>query len=223
MRFTREIFSRVRRHCGVTPQCTPAPAIAAPHFHAMPDPAAPARPEELIAALDAQRAAFKSFLAARVGNDAEAEDILQNGLVKALQRAGELRETEKAIPWFYQLLRHAVIDHYRSASATRRRHDALGTLVTALKEDVATSDAFEARICTCMEALVKTLPPAQAELLRRVDLDGASVQDAAHELGLTPNNASVTLHRARRNLKAKLEQFCGDCVAGACLDCDCNE
>jgi RNA polymerase sigma factor (sigma-70 family) len=189
----------------------------------MPDSAAPARPEELISVLNAQRAAFKSFLAARVGNDAEAEDLLQNGLVKALQRAGELRDNEKVVPWFYQLLRHAIIDHYRSAGAARRRHDALGTLVSALEEDVVTSQAFETRICTCMDALVKTLPASQAQLLRRVDLDGASVQDAARELGLTPNNASVTLHRARRNLKTKLEQFCGDCAAGACLDCDCGE
>lgn len=189
----------------------------------MPDPAVPARPEELIATLNAQRAAFKSFLAARVGNDAEAEDLLQNGLVKALQRADEVRDTDKVIPWFYQLLRNTIIDHYRSAGAKRRRHDALGTLLSALEEDVVASQAFEARICTCLDALAKTLPSSQAELLRRVDLGGASVQDAARELGLTPNNASVTLYRARRNLKTKLEQFCGDCAAGACLDCDCSE
>lgn len=209
---------------GVIPPCSPVLATAVPHFHAMSDPAAvPSPSEELISTLNAQRAAFKSFLAARVGNDAEAEDLLQNGLVKALQRAGEIRDSEKMIPWFYQLLRHAIIDHYRSAGAARRRHAALGMLVSALEEDVATSTTFEAKICTCMDALVKTLPPAQAELLRRVDLDGAAVQDAARELGLTANNASVTLHRARRNLKAKLEQFCGDCAAGACLDCDCSE
>lgn len=199
-------------------------ATAAQPSHAMSDSAAvPARTKELISVLNAQRAAFRSFLAARVGNDAEAEDLLQNGLVKALQRTGEVRDSEKMIPWFYQLLRNTIIDHYRSAGAARRRHDALGTLVSALEEDVATSTTFEAKICTCMDALVKTLPPAQAALLRRVDLDGVAVQDAARELGLTPNNASVTLHRARRNLKAKLEQFCGDCAAGACLDCDCGE
>lgn len=190
----------------------------------MPDPAAvPARSEELISVLNAQRAAFKSFLASRLGNDAEAEDLLQNGLVKALRRAGEVRDTEKVVPWFYQILRNGIIDHYRSANSARQRHDALGTLMAALEEDVATSQAFETRICTCLDALVKTLPAPQAKLLRRVDLDGESVQDAARELGLTPNNASVTLHRARRHLKAKLEQFCGDCAAVACLDCDCSE
>lgn len=183
---------------------------------------APRRPEELIAALNAQRGAFKSFLAARVGNEAEAEDILQNGLVKALQRSGEVRDTEKITAWFYQLLRHAVVDHYRANGAVRRRDDALGTLVAALEEDVATAKAFEAKICTCLGGVVETLKPQHAELLRRVDLNGESVQDTARALGISANHASVALHRARKDLKVKLEAFCGDCAAEACLDCDCE-
>ena len=71
--------------------------------------------------------------------------------------------------------------------------------------------------------MVDTLKPLHAELLRRVDLNGESVQDAAKALKLTPNNASVTLHRARKDLRARLETFCGDCADGACLDCDCAE
>jgi RNA polymerase sigma factor (sigma-70 family) len=187
----------------------------------MPD-SLPSRPD-LIAALNANRAAFKAFLAARVGSEAEAEDILQNGLVKALRRANEVRDTGKVTAWFYQLLRHAIIDHYRGSAAQRRRDDALGTLVHALEEDVATTQAFEAKLCTCLAGVVDTLKPQQAELLRRVDLGGESVQDVARALGLSANNASVTLHRARKDLKVKLEAFCGDCAAEACLDCDCGE
>jgi hypothetical protein len=37
---------------------------------------------------------------------------------------------------------------------------------------------------------------------------------------MTANNASVTLHRARAELRAKLMDFCGDCE---CLDnCECE-
>lgn len=184
---------------------------------------APRSTEELVAALNAHRGEFKAFLTSRVGNAAEAEDILQNGLVKALRHSDGVRDTGKITAWFYQLLRRAVIDHYRTRGAAHRRDDALGTLVAALEEDVATAQAFEAKICTCLGSVVDTLKPQQAELLRRVDLDGESVQDAAKALGLSANNASVTLHRARKDLRAKLEAFCGDCAADACLDCDCHE
>jgi DNA-directed RNA polymerase specialized sigma24 family protein len=67
------------------------------------------------------------------------------------------------------------------------------------------------------------LKPAHADLLRRVELQDESVTAAAHALGITSNHASVTLHRARAELRRKLETFCGACAEGACLDCDCDD
>lgn len=182
------------------------------------------RPDQLATELNTHRSAFKAFLAARVGSEEEAEDILQNGLLKALQRAGELQDDAKLTAWFYQLLRNAVVDHYRARGSTRRRHDVLGKTLAALEEDVvAAPKGWEPQLCGCLGGVVETLKPQHAELLRRVDLNGESVQAAAKTLKMTANNASVTLHRARKELRTRLETFCGDCANGACLDCDCAE
>lgn len=178
------------------------------------------RANRLALELNAQRDAFRAFLVARVGSEAEAEDILQNGLLKAVQRAGELQDDAKLTAWFYRLLRNALVDHYRTRSAGRRRDEAVATLVESLGEDVVPAD-WDAQLCTCLGSVVDTLKPPQAELLRRVDLNGESVQVAARALKLTPNHASVALHRARKELRARLEVFCGACAEGACLDCNC--
>ena len=69
---------------------------------------------EITAKLLAHRNAFKAFLASRVGNEADAEDLLQNGLVKALSRADEIKDGEKAVARFYQLLRNVIIDLFNS-------------------------------------------------------------------------------------------------------------
>lgn len=183
----------------------------------------PSDATQLARALHAHRDAFKAFLAARVGSAAEAEDLLQNGLAKAVQRAGDVRDDEKIVAWFYQLLRHSLVDHYRAKGAARRRDDALGTLIAALGDDTAPAAVLEKQLCTCLGGVVDTLKPLHAELLRRVDLDGESVQDAAHALKISANNASVTLHRARQELRTRLASFCGDCADGACLDCDCAD
>ena len=181
-----------------------------------------ARAERFAAALNQQRATFRAFLVARVGSEAEAEDILQYGLLRAVQRAGELQDDTKLTAWFYRILRNAVIDHYRSRAADRRRDDAIGILIASLGENIADAPAaWEKQVCLCLGSVVDALKPQQAELLRRVDLNGESVQEAARQLKLTPNNASVTLHRARKELRAKLEAFCGACASGACLDCNC--
>lgn len=181
-------------------------------------------PDQLAAELNRHRNAFKAFLAARVGSEAEAEDILQSGLLKALNRHGELQDDTKLVAWFYQLLRNALVDHYRARGAARRRHDALGDMIASLGEDiVAAPKGWEPQLCGCLAGVVESLKPLHAELLRRVDLNGESVQAAAKALKMTPNSASVTLHRARKDLRARLATFCGDCTDGACLDCDCAE
>jgi RNA polymerase sigma factor (sigma-70 family) len=168
------------------------------------------------ASLLARRHQFKSFLASRVGNDADAEDLLQNGLVKALQRADEVKDGEKAVAWFYQVLRNVIIDHARSRNAAARRDDAWASDTITLADD----DEAGRQICACFEKLLPALKPAHAELLRRVELQGEPVARAAAALGITPNNASVTLHRARGELRTKLVDFCGDC---SCLDdCGCD-
>ena len=180
------------------------------------------RTDQLAAELNTQRNAFKAFLTARVGSEAEAEDLLQNGLLKAMQRADELQDATKLTAWFYQLLRNAVIDHYRARGSVRRKHDALGEIISSLGEDIAAAPkGWEAQLCGCLGSVVATLKPQQAELLRRVDLDGESVQAAAKAMGISANNASVALHRARKDLRVKLQAFCGACADGACLDCNC--
>ena len=178
-------------------------------------------PDQIAATLNGQRQSFRAFLVARVGSEADADDLLQNGLAKAVQRADELQDDTKLTAWFYQLLRHAVIDYYRTRAAGRRRDDGWSTLVARLGEDVIAPPDWEAHLCTCLGSVVDALKPTHAELLRRVDLNGETVQDAARALKLSANNASVTLHRARRELRTKLEAFCGACAEGACLDCNC--
>lgn len=177
----------------------------------------------LAARLHAQRDTFKAFLAARVGSAAEAEDILQTSLAKALQHGDGLRDDDKLTAWFHQVLRRAVIDHYRTRGAERRRAKALGAQLVALEEDTAAASVpgLEAQLCSCLTDIIATLPPHYAQLLQRVELAGEAVQDAARALGVSANRASVTLHRARQELRKRLEQFCGACADGACLDCDC--
>lgn len=172
---------------------------------------------DVVTSLLPHRAAFKAFVISRVGNEADAEDILQHGLIKALQREPTLRDHGKAAAWFYRLLRHAIVDHQRSRAAARARDDAWSTDTLPLTAD----DDAQRQICRCFEALLPLLKPRHAALLRAVELDNQSVAAAAATLGLTAAHASVLLHRARAELRARLEAFCGECARGACLDCDC--
>lgn len=177
-------------------------------------------PDARLDTLLARRAEFLGWIATRLGgNHADAEDVLQHGLTKALASAHTLRDDERLVPWFYQLLRHALIDHVRARHAASRREERWASESHSLARDNAEAERI---ICRCIEPLMATLPAAQAELIRRAELNNEPLKHIAASLGLTPNATSVTLHRARTTLRAKLISFCGDCASGACLDCDCE-
>ena len=177
-----------------------------------PDPA-------VIAVLVENHRRFLAFLEKRVGTRAEAEDILQDAFVRGLARAAEIRDDERAVAWFYRLLRNAVVDHWRARTVRDRGLETLAREAT----EAAPDPELEGEICRCFEALLPTLKPEYAGILREVDLMGTRPVDLASAQGITANTAMVRLHRARRALRARLVQSCGTCASHGCLDCSCGQ
>lgn len=172
-----------------------------------------------VARLLANHRRFLSFLTARVGSPEDAEEILQEAFVRGLRKVGQLRDDESAVAWFYRLLRNAVIDHYRRRSATQK---ALEALAREAEVDSSFDADLERSVCECVNDLVPLLKPEYSELIRRVDLGGANVSSVADEIGISPGNARVRLHRARAALRDELERSCRTCATHGCLDCTCS-
>ncbi len=163
---------------------------------------------------------FLAFLERRVGSRAAAEDILQDAFARSIDTADTLRDADAVIPWFYRLLRNAVVDHYRRAGAEDR---ALAYVAGTVDESVpGVDEELRDEVCTCVAALVDTLKPEYATAIKRIDLDGVSVAEFAREAGITPNNVGVRLHRAHAALRRQLALSCGTCVTHGCLDCSCG-
>ena len=162
---------------------------------------------------------FLGFLERRVGDRALAEDILQDAFVKSIEKSQEVRDETSAVAWFYRLLRNSIIDHYRR-SGTRSR--ALEGLARELEGAVEPPPELHDAICGCVARLAGTLKPEYAEAIRRIEVDGASVQEFASEAGISANNASVRLFRAREALRNQVRASCGTCADHGCLECACG-
>jgi RNA polymerase sigma factor (sigma-70 family) len=168
-----------------------------------------------------QHARFLAFLERRVESPAAAEEILQSAYLRALEKGAGLRDEERVVPWFFRLLKNAVVDHHRRRGAAER---ALARAATAqqIDEDLAGDDELRQAVCACIAILIDTLKDEYATVLRAVDLHERAVVDVAAELGITPNNAGVRLHRARQALKRRLVHCCGASSAERCRECTCD-
>jgi RNA polymerase sigma-70 factor (ECF subfamily) len=179
----------------------------------------PQSPEVLRLLLD-NHARFLAFVEGRVGDRDIAEDILQEAFVRSVDGTATLRNAESATAWFYRVLRNAIVDHFRRQDTRSRAHD---RFEAAAETEVAGPDAeLEAVVCACVRELVETLKPEYGVAIRRVDLDGMSVRGYADEVGITPGNAGVRLHRAREALRRQLVRSCGTCLTHGCFDCQCG-
>ncbi len=160
---------------------------------------------------------FLAFLRPRVEIDAVAEDILQDAYAKSVSRSAEIRDDDSVVAWFYRVLRNAVVDHYRRAGADRN---------TRARFETETEGSFEPElrdnVCTCVSSLLPDLKPEYADILTAVDLNERSIGEVAAERGLTANNTTVRLHRARAALRRRLVDVCGACSDHGCIDCTCR-
>jgi RNA polymerase sigma-70 factor (ECF subfamily) len=195
-----------------------APSVVAPAAAEAADAVAPIAPAVLAVLVD-NRARFLAFLEKRVGGREAAEEILQQAYVRGLDRGGGLRADESAIAWFYRLLRNVLVDHWRHGDAERRALTAFAGEAASITDDGALLEA----VCGCVTTLVGTLKPELAEIIRAVDLDGATLRDYAARADISSNNAAVRLHRARRALGRQIRRTCaaGSVAELRACECDC--
>lgn len=171
----------------------------------------------VIETLVANHRQFLAFLERRVGDRADAEDILQSAFVRAIEKSDGLRDNESAVAWFYRLLRNALVDYYRRQGAQTRA--AAGA---AAEHTLEPDDELHREVCRCVGQLLTTLKPEYADLLRQVELEDVPVAQVAQRAGITANNASVRLFRARQALLQEVRRSCRTCAAHGCLDCTCG-
>lgn len=138
---------------------------------------------------------------------ADVEDLVQEAFVRALTRPMEFRGSRSTFAWLRRLLRNLAIDHIRHEGAEARARAGFARDHSA--QGLATSELVDPRASREALGLLDEIDPRYAHVVRRVDLEEASIEDVASELGLTKGNVRVRLHRARAKLRERWIQQSG--------------
>jgi len=155
-------------------------------------------------------------VAARTGSRDLAEEVVQAALLKALEGLDRLKDARRLKSWFATIVQNSLQDEFRQWSRLAPLEQAEN-----LPDLQAEERAEPALSCGCVLQLLPTLRPAYTQLLEAVDLRGDSLQKVAQNWGLSANNVSVRLHRARQALRKELGQRCGTHSVAACQECGC--
>jgi len=147
------------------------------------------------------------------GNPTEAEDLVQETFVRALQSADQFTPGTNLKAWLFRILRNTFISLYR-----RRRHDpTVGGLDTvdptaqgAAEEEWLRDDLELERLRKLVgeeieQALMTLSEDARTVVL--LDLEGLTEVEAAQVLGCAVGTVKSRLSRARASLRLRLRDY----------------
>ena len=136
-----------------------------------------------------------------LGNVEDAEDLVQEAFVRALNRLGSFDETRPFSPWFYRLLINAGINA-RKARALRAVEPERGDVPSRAANPLELTERSEIR--ERFIAALAALPPRQRLVVSMFEVDGLSTAEIARELGISPETVRWHHHQARQILRDAL-------------------
>jgi len=134
-------------------------------------------------------------------NVADADDLVQVAVEKALVRAAQWRPGSRLDNWMFGIMKNAWIDEIRSRRRRERVH-------APEEAGAAVGDASAAArdIALSVQAAMARLPEEQRMAIALVLVEGLSYKDAAESLGIPMGTLTSRLARGREALQALLGQ-----------------
>jgi RNA polymerase sigma-70 factor (ECF subfamily) len=142
-----------------------------------------------------------------LGNRAEAEEIAQETFLRAHRALPDFRGEARLHTWLYAIASRLCLNRLASAERRLVRGDDGALAAVPAGEPSAAAAVERAELDAALREAIAALPEERRIVVILRDLEGLSYEEIAEALELEPGTVRSRLHRARLDLKAKLERF----------------
>ena len=151
------------------------------------------------------------------GSREEAEDLVQETLLRAYQHIAEFQLRSSLSTWLHRIATNACLDHQRDRKPwdLEKRWEWFrenGELVHQLEQQMFMSPERVAEVkevaATCVNCIAMSLPVKQRAALVLCDQVGLSREEAAKAIGASVASVKTELHRARKTMTGVFETKC---------------
>lgn len=147
-------------------------------------------------------AKLRAFIRRRVRDDATADDLAQDTLLKVYRSRATLRDGQRLEAWLYRIARTTVIDYYRRG----RPSEALPEAIAAESPDEV--QILREAVLVSTRRFLEELPEAYREPVRLAELEGLPLAKIALRLDVSLTAVKSRVQRGRAMLKKKLQDCC---------------
>jgi RNA polymerase sigma-70 factor (ECF subfamily) len=161
----------------------------------------------------AQEGAWR-FSTTVCGHGGDAEDAMQEALIKTYRYVGRIREPAAFRPWLYRTVRNACLMGRRKKVGEPLRLQSLDEVLPG-RDGLTRPDtpdpgknpeqlADNARLRRRLRRALEKLPAPYRAVVFLREMEGLSTREVASVLGISEDNVKTRLHRARLQLQADL-------------------
>lgn len=157
----------------------------------------------IISAWGNYEAELRGFLTRHLANATQAEDILQDTFLRAINEGARFCSLENPRAWLFRVARNQLIDQSRSYAFKKQSAE----LPEELPDDTDEIPAITT-LDVCLPRALARLETEDREVIERCDLEGELQAHFAEDKGLSLAGAKSRIQRARKRLKAELVDLC---------------
>jgi RNA polymerase sigma-70 factor, ECF subfamily len=139
-----------------------------------------------------------------LGQREDAEDLVQDAFMVALEKIETFREGHRFAPWFFRILVNRGLNARKARSL--RQTDALPAEVSSGGPSPHT-EAERSELRDQLTAALATLPERQQTIVKLFELEGFTSPEIAEILELSDGTVRWHLHQARQTLRKDLAPF----------------
>lgn len=154
---------------------------------------------------------LRPFVARRLSQSADVDDVLQDIYLRIQTGIGELHDSDRFGPWVYRVARSALADHGR----TRARHPLSLDAPAEPEVPAPPSDTLEdgdgspeQGLAQNIAVFVAALPSPYREAITLTELQGMSQKDAAEMMGISVSGMKSRVQRGRQQIREMLRTCC---------------
>ena len=150
----------------------------------------------------------RKFILTYVRDEWVADDLIQDTFLRVQKNLDSVRDPEKISSWVFRIAYNLCHDHFRQAKRSSLNNRRIQAEIPTFEEAMVQKELEQNQMGQCVQDKLDLLPKNYRTVLILSDTMALSQKEIAEILSISVSSVKVRIHRARKKMRAILEEHC---------------
>jgi RNA polymerase sigma-70 factor, ECF subfamily len=150
----------------------------------------------------------RKFILTYVRDEWVADDLIQDTFLRVQKNLDSVRDSDKISSWVFRIAYNLCHDHFRQSKRSSVNNRLIQAEIPTFKEAMVQKELEQNQMGQCVQDKMDLLAKDYRTVLILSDIMAFSQKEIAEILSISVANVKVRVHRARKRMRAILEEHC---------------